>query len=531
VKQQSFLNLAILLIISFAIQANSSQNEEAIKKSLKAFKLGTYQKSIDELFIIKGDKEVMATKFYMMGLSYNRLQDFENSILSFQKAKKLGNKAKDLHYEYGQALYANSDLEKSRTAFQRSYKNDHKKSSSLYYVAHISQLLEQHKKAKKFYLKVIHEEKKDRRLIQVSRFQLAESLLAMAEKRSDAENIVKKYVLPQLEIALDYLPKSDLAKTIRERKVEIERRFFLDPNVMRNGKRLPKKRWNIIANQDISFDNNVTFDTQQSPTVSATETESFILNSYLSTSYLFSHKGLYTFSPRLDLTRAKHTNRNDPNIYTNDSYSITGSLNNTFEHRLFGKQATFHLDFGHTYYARDVQSQKKTTFFSRSHQLTIGETFNIFTIGPTNMTLQYQKLDSYLETNNFKNLTLRLEQTGLTTKGHMWLLSTSFSSFDNYNLDTNSTDQYSLNYNYYIPEIFYQTTLSLGMGISFLDTKKQKETRGTEKMYTPTISLIREINRNITMTLSNSYTKNQSLDKNLFDYKKNVSSLAFTFSY
>lgn len=508
----------------------SQNNEEIIKESLKAFKLGTYQKSIDLLQDLDGDSKILSTKFYMMGLAYNRLQEYEQSLIMFSKAKKFGSEAEDLYYEYGQALYANSDLEKARKSFQLSYNNNYKKSSSLYYMAHISQLLDQHKKAKALYLKVIKEERKDQRLVQVARFQLSESLLAMAEKRPDAESIVKKYIIPQLNKALKYLPKSPLSNEIRERKAEIERRFFLDPNLMRNGKVLPKKKWNVLVNQDIAYDNNVTFDTQ-APTAGSTESESYILNTYFSTSYLFSHKGLYTFSPRLDVTRAKHTDETNSTIFTNDSYSITASLNNTFEHRLFGKQATFHLDFGHTYYALDKNQEHKNTFFSRTNRISLAESFNYFRIGQTKVNVDFQELTGYTEGISYKNLIVGIEQTGVTKRGHLWIFSSSASFFDNFNEKERSTNQFSFNLNYYIPNFFYKTTLSMGMNTSFLDTKRQQSTRGTEKMYSPSLSLIRELNKNVTVTFSNTYTRNKSDDLNNFDYKKNVTSLAFTLSY
>jgi hypothetical protein len=521
-----FSILYFLTSLSFA-----NYNENNLASAFKEYKQGAYQKSLDLLENVSGNAKVMQTKYYLQGLANNRIQAFDRSLVSFSMAKKYGSKAKDLFFEYGQALYANSELEKARKSFELSYKEAYKKSSSLYYIAHISQLLEEHKKAKKYYLKVIKSEKKDLRLVQVARFQLSESLLAMAEKRDNARKIVKKHILPQLEKAKNYLPNTDLAQEIAIRKKEIQRRYHLDPDVMRNGRVLPNKRWNININQDLTYDNNVAFSTEAPTSVAATESESYIHNTFASMSYLFSPRGKYTITPKLDFIKVKHSDRQNSSIYTNDSYSLVGSVNTTFDHKVKGRQASLLLDLGYNYYARDALAIQDVSFFSRTTYLLLGEKFNFFDIGSTKITFKYQDLKGYTESINYKNMTLYLEQIGITKKGNMWIFSTQAALFDNYNATTNSTNQYTFNFNYYIPNLFYKTTFSAGLSVAFLDTKEQKETRGTEKSISPTISLSREVTKKITATLSNTYTRNKSLDLTNYDYKKNVSTFGLSVSF
>ncbi len=509
----------------------ANYNENNLVSAFKEYKQGAYQKSLDLLENVSGNTKIMQTKYYLQGLANNKLQAFDLALVSFSMAKKYGSKAKDLYFEYGQALYANSELLKARKSFELSHKEGYKKSSSLYYIAHISQLLEEHKKAKSYYLKVIKSEKQDLRLVQVARFQLSESLLAMAEKRKDVRSIVKKHVLPQLEKAKNYLPNTDLAKEIAVRKKEIQKRYHLDPNIMRNGRVLPEKRWALNVNHDITYDSNVAFATEAPTAVAATESESYVHNTFASMSYLFSPRGKYTITPKLDYIKVKHSDRTNSSIFTNDSYSIIGSLNTTFDHTIKGRQASFLLEAGYNYYARDVLGTQDVSFFSRTTHILIGEKFNFFDVGSTKITLRFQDLEGYLESINYKSKTLAVEQIGVTKKGHMWIFGFQSGFFDNYNAVSNSTNQYTFNLNYYIPNLFYKTTFSAGLSVAFLDTKEQKATRGTEKTFSPTLSLSREVTKRITATISNTYTRNKSLDLNNFDYKKNVSTFGLSASF
>jgi tetratricopeptide (TPR) repeat protein len=519
-----------IFIFLLSLSVNALTSQESLGQALKSFQLGSYQKALADLKTVGGNAKSLATRYYLEGVCHNHLQEYDLSLVAFSKARKYGSDAKDIFYEYGQALYANSELVKARKSFQLSYQNKYKASSSLYYMAHISQLLDEHKKAKDLYLKVIKTEKEDVRLVQVARFQLSESLLAIAEKRPNARKIVKKYVVPQLKMAYAKKPDSKLANEIQARRKEIEKRYFLDPNVMINGKILSSKRWSILTSQDLSYDNNVVFETQ-APTAGATQSESYVQNTYLSGNYLFSFKNRYTMQPKLDFVKVKHTDRENAAIFQNDSYSVIFALNNNFEHKLFSKQATLNFDLSYTYYARDRLATQDIIFFSRSMQYTLGETFNLFSIGPTKIYFSYQDLTSFTLVQNYRNTTFGFDQTGITKKGHMWVLGYKTASFDNYNQTNDSTAQQTFSFNYYVPKFMHKTTLALGFSLGLLDTKEQSVTRGTEKNISPSISFIRELTKNVSATITNTYTRNSSLNLTSFDYKKNISSLSLSASF
>src|SRR5690606_25352863 len=103
------------ILISLCITSNLYA--DTLSDALTDYKLGSYQSMIEKLekYQPKGDK--LGTKYYLMGVAYNRLQDFEKSVQAFAQAVRLKNDSPDLWYELGQALYANSDLRKAQQAF------------------------------------------------------------------------------------------------------------------------------------------------------------------------------------------------------------------------------------------------------------------------------------------------------------------------------------------------------------------------------------------------------------------------------
>src|SRR5690606_33679067 len=119
----------------------------------------------------------LATKFYLLGIAYNRLQDYEKAARALTQAAQLKNDSPDLWYELGQAHYANSALNRAQEAFKRSAQNKYKEVESVYYVAHIAQILEDYKTARDAFVIVTKHPQADTGLAQAARFQLGEVLL------------------------------------------------------------------------------------------------------------------------------------------------------------------------------------------------------------------------------------------------------------------------------------------------------------------------------------------------------------------
>jgi len=229
------------LLFSTSINAQSAGLEEFNK----FFNDGQYNKAIKALELIKLSDNQNGEKEYFTAISYSKLQEYDMAIVHFENAIKRSNQSKDLYYEYGQALYAANELKASRKAFKKSIEKKFNTAASQYYVAHISQVLEEYNEAKKEYLDLLKNPDADLKIKQIARFQLAETeLLLLRETNSDAEKLkltVEKTIIAQMKLAYNLEKTTQLASEIDGRIQELEKEFDLDPNLLVNGKRISPK--------------------------------------------------------------------------------------------------------------------------------------------------------------------------------------------------------------------------------------------------------------------------------------------------
>ncbi len=528
------LSLGLMGPILYSPPIYAATNKQNLVTAFKHFKDGTYIKALEDLENIKRDRDpnVLGNKEYLKGIIYNRLLRYEEAIESFQKSKKYGFKIEDFYYELGQAYYANNDLLKSRAAFSKSFKLGFNKKVSLYYMAHITQIMEEYKKAKAHYTELLKltEEEKDLKMSQIAHFQLSECLLSMAEKREEPVELVKKYVIPHLKESEKTLPNSPLAKEIRTRITDIERRYFLDPNLMKNGRNLSEKRLRARYRHEVRFDSNITLATDV-PTAQSLEKETFIHEDNLNLGYQFSHSGRFIHTPELRLRNTYHTDRDAATVYSNDTLNLTASLDNSYEHTFLGKQASALFNINYTYIARDRNSEKQKIFFSRATTAYIGEKFNFFNFGPTTIKLKYKTYKGYTETLHNRTSSISLEQIKSLSSGNMLLILAQYDYIDRYT-DSNSTTANTLiRLDYLTPNIWNGFTLNTSLSTSLLDTKAQSDTRGLEKTITPSVELRRKVGKFLSTNLGFDYTRNISKDKQSFDYTKHVIRFELAASY
>ncbi len=512
----------------------AANNKENLVTAFKHFKEGTYIKALEDLDHIVRDRDpkVLGNKEYLKGIIYNRLLRYEEAIASFQKALKYGFKIDDFYYELGQAYYANNDLLKSRKAFALSLNQGFNKKVSLYYMAHITQILEEYKKAKEYYTQLLKltEQEEDLKMSQIAHFQLSECLLSMAEKRPDPENLVVKYIIPHLKKSEETLPKSALAKEIRTRIVEIQRRYFLDPNLMKNGRNLPEKRLSARFRHEVRYDSNITLATDV-PTAASLEKDTFIHEDNLNLGYQFSHSGRFIHTPELSLRNTYNTERQEPTVISNDTTNITAQLRNSYEHKLFNQQASILFDIKHSYIARDRNSQDDNIFFARATQFSLGEKFRWFNFGPTTIQLKFKDYKAYSTALDNKTTSISISQMKSLASGNVLLIFAQYDYIDRFNDPNSTTANTLIRVDYLTPNIWNGFTLNTALSTSFLDTKAQSDSRGLEKMISPSIELRRNIGKHINSTLGFDFTRNISKDKQTYDYTKHVIRFELGLSY
>ena len=120
----SFKALVCLIAI-----ITSSQAIAGFEDISKLFNQGEYSKVLLALESFKPKKKIIrAEKFYFMGISQSRLEQYDPAAKSLIKAIKLGSKRSDIYYEVGQAHYGNNDLPTAQKYFALSAKNGFKPS-------------------------------------------------------------------------------------------------------------------------------------------------------------------------------------------------------------------------------------------------------------------------------------------------------------------------------------------------------------------------------------------------------------------
>ncbi len=518
-------------LFAFLILVNSYANTQVLTDVFKLLKQGSYEEIIKKLNNTKSrDKNFLGTKHYLVALSYSRSQDYQSAIENFAIAIKLDNKSPDLFYEFGQALYAMNELEKAQKAFFQSAKNDFKVSPSNYYIAHIYQLLDQHKNAKTFFEKIISDSSATTDMKQVARFQLTESLLEMARKTQDTKDIVKKHIIPGYEKAFSIKTSGSTAADISKRLLQVQDEFGLNPNKLVSGKKIPLKRFKASFSQEFTYNNNFTL-TNDLPGNQQTKADTFVLVSELNIGYDFILKRRYTITPSLSLEKEIHTERDDSNVYSSDGYEIEPTIDFKFAHRAFNNPASLYFNFDYTYKAEDRESVKEQVFNNRTTTYELGEKFKYFKFGESTLKLKQKYFRSYSESLHIDTTTLAFDQI-MIRKGKVYLLLLNYDMNDYINSSTNNTDSLLARVDMIWPLFMPKLTLNLGASYTWLkyDDADEAADNGTEKTLSTTLKFTREISKKSSLDLEYVYTKNSSLDEDS-DYSSHETTLEYTFTY
>lgn len=525
-----YLKTQVFFAGIFLLSSNSFANS-SLEEFYKLFKSGQYPKALEVLE--KNNEQATSTKAYLLGLSYSRLQEYDKATAQFAIAIKENNQSADLYYEYGQALYAANELKKAREAFKTSADKNFNRPASIYYVAHISQILEEMEVARDTYTKLLREKNIDDKMKQIARFQLAETLLNIAREKSkepeDLARRVEKFILPMLTSAFEIDKSSNVAADINQRSAELMKEFNLDPNMLINGRRISPKRYNGYMVQKLKFDNNISL-TNEENNVQQSRKESYIFETEAYAKYDFILKKRYILSPEARVTFTEHGDQSSPEVYQNDSFVMNFNLKNKYEHKVKDLPASFLFDIDYSHILKDYNSKKKREFYAKSYTFTVGESFSYFDIGDTTLKIKRKNFTGEDSSISNHTTTLSADQTFFFSNQHLLIALFDASFIDNFNNTSTNTDTYLLRFDYIIPSILPQYTLGLAMATTMTDTKEQEASRGTELSFNPSIDLSREISNNSKVSVNYDFTKSKSKDSN-YSYRKHVLTTEYRYSF
>ena len=520
-------------------QENSPEIQTAnknilFKNAVEYFSQGKYEATVEELNSIERqlqlrnetNKQLLGLLTYWKGISYNRLQDFPAAIKSFDKALGYDYKPDDLHYEYGQALFAAEKMEEARLQFRESLKRKFKRGVSLYYIGYISKELGDRKKAYTF-LKAISrlDDIESKEVVQPAEMLIGDIYLDQIEKRSDAFRSVDSYVIPQYQKALMIDEKSNLAPLIQEKIVKLQRKYDLVLFQLRNGRPTLMPPYFLRVSEEIGQDSNVTFSPAET-TVSKSKQASGYSKTDVIGRYTFYHKDFLSIAPEFRFNYTYYFNR-VPEIYRNDNYLLAPAVRTAYEHTLWGKPASTLFDYEYSEARRDVNAKEELEFSSRAHTLMIGERFNFFDGGESVVRFRYRTLESYLPSSDSTTASMVLEQ--IKSWGvHTFLY---YMSYDRMRVDAEvfDTDSVTLRADLLMAKFRDWFSPSFGFSVTATDPINDKENRGTEILINPSARISRVFKKNWRANLKYDYQKNSSEDEENFAFTKSI--YAFELEY
>ncbi len=515
-RLQKLIFITLFCFFSKSTYAQTELNKD--DPSLKAFnglyKEAKYEEALDALKDIKEDALAPKDRFYYLAITYSKLLNYDKAIDEFKKAIKSGCTNQALQYEYGQALYANNDLRNARDAFIISSNKRYNYIPATYYIAYISELLEEHTLAKHNYVKIIKDPNVDAHMLQVSLFQYGKILLALLRKQDrtlvylerDVTKNIPKYVLPILNKAYDINPDADIASEIKKLIKDLTKEFSLDANILANGRRVSKNRRYTSFTSRIKHDDNW-YSTGRG--VAYQEHEIY-------TKYMFIKDKRIVTTPDIKITNTKFINQSDSRIFGKDSFGVYTNIKNKIEHKAYDQPASaiFDFDFSKTY--KDLNKDHTYKPYARNFGWAIGELYNYFNAGETTIKLKVSDSKDMTDSSyNTLTNTLSFDQNIYVNQGQQLLaLSASVSQLIyKYNRYLNS-NTYSLSATYLIFEILSDSTLTLGMSVSVSDPKMQRETRGYEPTINPSIDFSTTFFNYLNASINYNYNNTDSKDVN-----------------
>lgn len=224
-------------------QFSDAGKNALLKEAANLYSQGKYNATAEELIAVEAklpstsSKSLRGLISYWKAICYNKSQDFPAAIANFDKSLQYDYRPEDIHYEYGQALFAAEKLQEARLQFRESLKRKFKRAVSLYYIAYVSKELGDKKKAVTFYQaidKLNDEEAME--VKQAAQMQIGDIYLEQVEKHPDAIKAVETYVIPQYKYAYEVDQKSALAPQIQHKIRSLQEKYDLVMFRLRNGR-------------------------------------------------------------------------------------------------------------------------------------------------------------------------------------------------------------------------------------------------------------------------------------------------------
>ncbi len=501
---------------SFAVERNTKH----FARFYQLYKVGEYQKALDELLSLEKTKKGEAEKNYLIGLCLKGLQRHEEAVVFFKRSIAQGFRNIDLFYEYAQSLFAINELELAKKAFQITYDKGYKTDVSLYYIAYISELLEDRPAVKANYLKIIKDDRSSKEMKQLAYFKLGVLIYENVKNKLYVQNYIEKYVAPLLRRGIEVDDNTTLAEEIRNKYDQILLKHGMHPLLFFNGRMLSRKNTTLTFTQEVAYDTNVNQESD-APTQTNENTgdSSTVLISELFYSKRFLRKRRFIFTPELRASNENYLNSENPDVFKNDGYTIAPAFRGAYEFNWNRKISSLLYEYEYTYTARDKNAVGKKDFFGTTGTYIFGLRYRFVEQGETTFKFKYRDLKSYSELISGTTTSLYLDQMYIRDNGHI-IIGMMQADFYRPNEKFYATDSLFIRGDYLLPRLFWNVDLNVNASLTLMDTKEQSELRGTEKTISLGGKLLRRIKDHWRVGILANYLRNTSKDDANYSYSK-----------
>jgi tetratricopeptide (TPR) repeat protein len=517
------------------ISLYAAPSDPIVVKAFKFYKSGEYVEVINYLKskpIPAKHIENVTTKFYLMGLSYSKMQKFDDAIKYYKlvdrKLSQYKNIKKenflDTYYELGQSYYAMDELKLGVKAFKKSLEFKFKEGASLYYIALLNQELDKLQEAEKYYRKLIKYAKKNKDLKQAGYFQIGEVRYEDAAKYKDAFNpLYQKYVKPPLLKGYLVDKKSSLGKDIKKRKYDIEKKHGLI-------KKPKPKIFFFRYTLAFDYDTNVTSTPDSSEVVASNISSSIIKNTIFT---YFNKKWSKKYSTKFEVRTNfdRYTNRNITEIIQNDNLNIVPAIKSKFKHKWFGGVEQLSFDLDYTYTAKDIVGINSLNYYGNYISAQIGQSFKILN-KRSNLKFKYKVFNSWDGTSDSSTTSFSFNITlPIKSLKHSLRISNNVDLGRSTVSESSNTNTVTLRGDYTMPKLLLGMDWAASLSFSFLDPINSRETRGLEVTTTPGINFTKKYTKDTSATIKYDYTSKSSKDAATYSYSKHATGIALNINF
>jgi len=499
---------------------------ELEKRVLTFYKQGEYGEIIEYLNQYEKKNGVSPTTLYWRGISESKLQNYKDAAAHLSSAIKNGNNSDDIYYELGQNLYAINALEQARKAFYKSYKRNYNQLQSMYYVAYISQLMEEYVTAKKAYRSILVRKDADEKLRQVARFNIGEIIFEEIEGVNNPGDAVEKYVIPEYEKAYNLKPDSTVAQDIEQRMEEVRKKYKTEGYILKNGRSLPYKHWFINFSHEYKMDSNVTRISDNS--ASGTKEDSAINESKLQAKYRVVSGGKWIFEPKFNFNYTKHDEQTKPEVFQNDSMEYRLGLTLKNEHKSFKSPASLYANIEYNYNKEDYDKTHTLKYYDKYYKFTLGDSLKIFKAGDTIINLNYKKAYNHIDSYDSTNTGADITQVAVL-KSSSVLIGYIGYEMARYAVNTSDTTTITAMGNYIMPQFFWGTTFKSSLLVTSSSYDNQPS-RGAENTYALSLGLRKHLFLVTSIELGYTY-ETKTADNTEYEYDKQVYGLKLNLDF